>query len=223
MSGKEWTLIVVIAFLGGLAGNSIGSYLPRAGSALAEESPPVPKTIAAEEFRVVAKNGSLRAVLGLEPDGACHLIFYDPQGKVRSEVGVNGAGIAEVALYDQEGKKAKPGEFAYLIVPNGGPRFSLVGEAARLTVATKGLETEATLKVDPDHSPVLSLEGRDKGAALLTMGTDGAPNLTLYDQEGYRRAVLGSSEVQSERAQERRPSSSLVLLDKNERVIWRAP
>jgi hypothetical protein len=100
--------------------------------------------------------------------------------------------------------------------------LSLIGDAANLTIASDRLAGYATLKIEPDNNPVLSLEGEDKGAALLTMLQDGSPSLTLYDPEGYRRAALEIRELRVP-GKEPVPKSTLALYDKNEKVIWSAP
>jgi hypothetical protein len=190
---------------------------------VAQDRPLSQGVVTAEEIRIVDKAGKVRSLMTAAADGASNLAFLDVQGKVRAEIGINAAGVAELALYDQEGKQRKPHGFAYMFVPpNGGPRLSLIGDAANLTLASDRQAGYATLKIEPDNNPVLSLEGEDKGAALLTMLQDGSPSLTLYDPEGYRRAALEIKESKST-GKESMPRSTLTLYDKNEKVIWSAP
>lgn len=206
----------------GLVGGLLSGALLRGESVIAQESSPSVKVLAAEEFRLIGPDGKVRARLVAQADGAEGLMFYDGSGKIRAEMGVNAAGVSELALYDQAGKQRKPEGFAYLFVlPNGGPRLSLVGDAANLTVASPQLVSHATLKVEPDHNPVLSLEGHGKGSALLTMLHDGNPSFVLYDPEGYRRAMLEVSEMGAKGKGP--PRSALMLLDKNEKLLWSAP
>jgi hypothetical protein len=205
----------------GLIGGLVSGVVFKGESVIAQE-PSGSAKVVAEELRIVAKDGAVRAVLGAQADGATSLTFYDGKGKVRAEMGLNAAGVSELALYDQAGKQRKPEGFAYLFVlPNGGPRLSLVGEAANLTVASPRLAGHATLKVEPSHVPVLSLEGDNMGAALLTMLHDGNPSFVLYDPEGHRRAMLEVSEMGAKGKGP--PRSALILLDKNEKLIWLAP
>jgi hypothetical protein len=211
-----------IALIGGWIGGLLSSIMLQGHPVLADQAFPV-TTVSAEEFRVVEKNGTLRTIIGMQPDGTSGATFYDPRGKIRAEIGVNAAGVSELALYDQEGKQRAPKSFAYMFVlPNGGPRLSLIGDAANLTIASDRRAGYATLKIEPDNNPVLSLEGEDKGAALLTMLQDGSPSFTLYDPEGYRRAAL---EIKEHRipGKESMPKSTLTLYDPNEKVIWSAP
>jgi hypothetical protein len=220
MTRNELMCTVLIAVSAGWTGGVLSGPMLRADPVVAQEISPV---VTAEEFRVVGKDGKVRSVIGARSDGSTSTAFYDLHGKIRAEMGVNAAGVAELALYDQEGKQRQPHGFAYMFVlPNGGPRLSLIGDTANLTIASERLAGYATLKIDPDNNPVLSLEGDNKGAALLTMLEDGFPSLTLYDPEGYRRAAL---EVKEHRVpgKEARRKSGLTLYDPNETVIWSTP
>jgi hypothetical protein len=61
--------------------------------------------------------------------------------------------------------------------------------------------------------------------AILGPASDGSPNLSLWDAAGKARAVLGAISVPALKTteQRKRAESSLVLFDKDERVIWVAP
>jgi hypothetical protein len=220
---KETLRVLLVALAAGWIGGVLSPHPFRSDAVIAQESSTQSLVLIAEELRIVGKDGKVRTVIGAQADGASTLSFLDTQGNVRAEMGVNAAGVSELALYDQEGKQRKPQGFAYMFVlPNGGPRLSLIGDAANLTIASDRRAGYATLRIEPDDNPVLSLEGEDKGAALLTMLQDGTPSLTLYDPEGYRRAALEIRDVRSP-GKETDPQSTLTLYDKDEKVIWSAP
>lgn len=65
------------------------------------------------------------------------------------------------------------------------------------------------------------------GKTLAALGTapDGSPNLTLFDQAGKLRAALGHAKLEAigTGATENRAVSSLVLFDKDGKVLWEAP
>jgi hypothetical protein len=223
MTRKELLPVALMALVAGWSGGSVSGLLFSSQFGMAQDPAPSVKVVSTEEIRIIGKDGGVRAVLGAHDDGAASLALSDGKGKVRAEIGINAAGVAELALYDQEGKQRKPHGFIYMFVPpTTGPRLSLIGEAANLTIASDRLAGYATLKIEPDNNPVLSLEGEDKGAALLTMLQDGSPSLTLYDPEGYRRAALEIKEVRTP-GKEPVPKSTLTLYDKNEKIIWSAP
>lgn len=75
-----------------------------------------------------------------------------------------------------------------------------------------------------------SLSGQESAAALhvgnARVATQaGKPSVMLFDEKGATRAVLGQIEVQrvASGATEILPPSSLVLFDKDGKVIWRVP
>ncbi|MFQ5804439.1 MAG: hypothetical protein ACE5JQ_16235 [Candidatus Methylomirabilales bacterium] len=59
----------------------------------------------------------------------------------------------------------------------------------------------------------------------LSVSPNGSPSLSLLDKEAEIRAALGSTSVEMTRtgAVVKRPESSLVLFDKDGKVIWQAP
>ena len=54
---------------------------------------------------------------------------------------------------------------------------------------------------------------------------DGSPSLSLHDKSGRSRAVLGSTDLETTRTGgvEKRPESSLVLFDKEGKVLRSLP
>lgn len=76
--------------------------------------------------------------------------------------------------------------------------------------------------------PTLNLKdknGNGKARASLMLGIDGSPVVLLGDENGKPRAVLGHVDLvgTSEGRVEKRPASSLVLFDKDGKVLWKAP
>lgn len=68
--------------------------------------------------------------------------------------------------------------------------------------------------------------GFDSRSAIeMNLSKDGQPTLHLDDENGLSRAVLGYTTLESTATGivEQRPPSSLVLFDKNGKVIWRVP
>jgi len=156
------------------------------------------RVLEAEEVVVKDKEGGTRARLGTMPDGAPFLQI----------MGKDGQGFAEVAILPGVGTSLRLGDGRSLIsakvAEDGGSELALYG---------KGEKARAAVTVAADGLPTLGFtddEGRVR--AGLSLAPDGSPSLSLYDKDGLR-AVLGSS------AQ----SSSLVLLNREGRVIYQAP
>lgn len=69
------------------------------------------------------------------------------------------------------------------------------------------------------------MDSQIRNRALLGLAQDGNPYLSLLDENGQVRAAFGSVELKNPATglPERRPCSSLVLMDEAGRVIWSAP
>ena len=129
--------------------------------------------------------------------------------------------------------------------------FRLVDEDGRaravLTLGSKGNvsisfydrydESRVELGLSPEGQPILklldqgSLEFLDKNGQIrvkVDVTYDGSPSLRLYDEDGRSRAALGcvsleTADTARTGSVERRAESSLVLSDKQGKVMWSAP
>ena len=150
------------------------------------------------------------------------VLFISGQAKTNKVVEAN-----EFRLLDASGK-----ERATLHVFRGQPELfirSLNGESdVLLGTDTSGpflrmgpLTGKATATLNPDN---LSLEGPVGKLRIALNHEAGGPNLTIEDNEGYS-TVLGRSDfVQAKTGkQEQTPAASLVLFDKDKKVLWAAP
>lgn len=122
------------------------------------------------------------------------LQLIDNQGRVR----------AEIAFREVNGSH-QPGVFLY-------------GE--------DGQERAALTTLPPDGRPSLALSD-NAGKYRLWLGLDksGAPVTAFYDQGQELRAAMGAITLRSQQTgqPERRPISSLTLVDESGRVFWTAP
>jgi hypothetical protein len=75
------------------------------------------------------------------------------------------------------------------------------------------------------EGPSLELLDGSSGSRAALHAWKDAARLELYDSSARFRAVLGSTSLQIPRTGtvEERPESSLILFDKDGKVIWRAP
>lgn len=116
-------------------------------------------------------------------------------------------------FYDGTGKKRAQ----LAVLADGSPSLS---------VSDKDGETRAALMVMPDGSPILALYDEDgQRRATLMVLPDGGPSLSVLDKDGQTRATLGatSTETIATGVVHQRPESSLVLFDKDSKVLWEAP
>jgi hypothetical protein len=98
------------------------------------------------------------------------------------------------------------------------PGFFLYGE--------DGQERAAVTTLPPDGRPSIALSDT-AGNYRLWLGLDksGAPVTALYGQGQELRAAMGAITLRSQQTgqPERRPVSSLTLVDEGGRVVWTAP
>ena len=80
MSKKQYSLIVVLAFVGGLVGGVVSSQLLLGQPALAE-SGIHPGNVRGSSFTMVDDNGKTRAKLQMQPGGPS-LTLFNEKGKV---------------------------------------------------------------------------------------------------------------------------------------------
>ena len=103
MSKKQYSLIVVLAFLGGLVGGVVSSQLLLGQPAHAEKKVKLPQAIEAEEFRVVDKDGRKRAQLMLTDLGSPALILRDENELIRLQMQLVPRGFPVLWFRDANG------------------------------------------------------------------------------------------------------------------------
>ncbi len=185
-----------IVFLVLVAVGAMGQVLPKA----------VPKVVEAERFVLRDARGKMLATLGT--DG---LVLADQNGKFRAALGVGTDGSASL-IFDDQNEKPR---VTLGVLDDGTPHLALLDQNEKPRLA---------LAVGTDGTPHLALFDQNKKPRLaLDVGTSG-PSVVLGDQN-RDRAVLGHTELEGKATGtvEQRPASSLVLFDRDGKVIWRAP
>jgi hypothetical protein len=139
-----------------------------------------------------------------------HLI--DKNGNLRGGLTILDDGTAGLLLANKNTKSA----IKLIVGPNG---------KSGITVYDNNGTGRAMFTVEPDGTPGLRLQSSSKSLAALGFNSDGSPSLNFWDREGKQRAVLGGIVSNAARIDSvgKRPVSSLILLDKDERIIWEAP
>jgi hypothetical protein len=148
----------------------LGQALPSAG-ARGHDSPGArpaltPTVIEAERFVLRDARGAARASLSMAADGEPLLLFLDRDGAARTVLAPS-----HLVLSGEE-----PGTTVKLLVNRGGTPALRLEKEGRLR-AVLGMAGDGTL--------ALGFYGDDgKGRALLDVGADGAPGLTLFTRSG---------------------------------------
>ena len=154
------------------------------------------------------KNGEWRALLTVLPEGTPVLTFVDEAGNSRFGISAEPDGSVGLILFDQDGKIR-----VLLDVDSSDlPGLLLSNEAGKGRVF---------LNVDPDGAAGITV-ANESGDGRVGMGveSDGLPHLGLRDRNGRTRVLLGHT---TDATLGERPVSSLLLFDKDKKVIWSAP
>jgi hypothetical protein len=144
---------------------------------------------------------------------AKQFVLVDARGAVLARFGALHHGALGLGLYDA-GNKSRA---LLAIDPEGASSLSLISRDGKSSLL---------LKADAAGTAGLRLFDRQwKTRASLSTWPDGSPFLQLADRDGRERALLGYSEFVPTSSGEiiRRPESSLILLNGDRTVIWRAP
>lgn len=106
---------------------------------------------------------------------------------------------------------------AFEILPDGTVRYGMVDKQGAVRLS---------LVVDGDGNARLDLrDTQTKPHATVLVNAQGSPSLIMRDKKTESVALLGEATLPISVAgiAEERPAGSLVLLNKEGRIIWRAP
>ncbi len=139
------------------------------------------------------------------------LIFTDKNEKQRVSIRVNSSGTSILSL-DKSGK-----QLANILVDSDGASLVL-----------SDTNTHEAIALAQSRSLGIGLALSDKNRKLragILMDSDGVPNVILNDEHGTLRAVLGGFKTEGTAIGKirTRTESSLILFDKDGKVMWSAP
>jgi hypothetical protein len=175
-------------------------------------------------------NGKPNAALEVW-DGDSRLDLCDAEGKPRVSLDTS-EDKPGLNLYDAAGELR-----ASLTMFEGEPGLDLYDAAGKIRMAVAMLDGEPGLCLHEaaggmraalamvEHGPDLVLyDATGKPRASLAV-FEGDPGLVLYDAAGKTRAALGATSLETIKtgAITKRSESSLVLFDKEGKVLWKAP
>ena len=144
---------------------------------------------------------------------AKQFVLVDARGTVLARFGALQHGSLGLGLYDA-GNKSR---VLLAIDPEGASSLSLISRDGKSSLL---------LKADAAGTAGLRLFDKQwKTRASLATWPDGSPFLQLADRDGRERALLGYTELVPTSTGEiiRRPESSLILMNGDRTVLWRAP
>jgi len=206
MNRKQFLLTLSVAMISGFLGGTFGIWFLMPRSVLAQDSPQT--VIEAQEFRVVDDEGNNRAILGITPESQVGLYLLDSLGNSRTQISTEADGGGNIAIRD------KTGIAAFAVA-------ALEGEKSSVPVMTFIRdEYFATLGASG-----ISFSKSFNAHISISVQKDAGPSLSLKDNLGKIRAVLGTTNLKhpDTGSTEIRAPSSLVLFDEEGSVVWSAP
>jgi hypothetical protein len=202
----------------------------------APRTPRILDTIEAKRFVLKDDNGFERAVLETTPAGTSSLILYGPDGR-RVPVAFLSA------MWDNDHKKGRGYSYADDIRADD---LDVSHEIAAKRFAIKSGDVTRAILEDRGFGPHLEMYGQDGKSITASFGSDmdndgfvlltGKRKMIQIDSSSVQlsefadkgpitRAALGSIELEDTKtgAVTTQPASSLVLFDKEGKVLFRAP
>jgi len=191
----------------------------------------VPDEIRARRFVVVASDGRSLGRLGTSPDGSPELALYDPKGIERAILVLSQGAEPMLHLRNEDNTLGATIRVDHITLETKSAHG--LGTSASMTSDALGSPGIRLSKPDGDATlsfvlggPHLALSHGSKQRAVVGLDLDGSPEIALSDEAGKQRAILGRTsleETPTGMMSMRRPESSLVLFDKDGKVIWQAP
>lgn len=165
------------------------------------------RTIEGERFILRDLAGNRRAELLMEAAGP-GLVVYDPDGNRLGRFGATG-----------------PGQGASLSVqnPNGGGKATLISlpDGPHLIMFDSNGRFRGEMGANV-RGPYLFLNDSNEQLRLALVVESEAPRLQMSDRAGFT-AVVGSDTLVTGGESQRTHASSVMLFDKDRKVLWKAP
>jgi len=200
MSRKQYISLAVLALAAGLAGGIVSSWFLSNQPVFAKEATkeaveisPELRVIMAREINLLGLDRKPRIKLAVDQNGEPGLHYYDEKGRYRAGFSV-GQGTPSLTMRDKSGLRLQIGLMKLISTGDEWPTILLMDK--------KGVER-----------------------AILTLDIEGRPHLALKNAKGDNRVFIGCGDLKYSQTDAigKGPFSSLVLFDKQGKVIWQAP
>ena len=212
MNAKQFRILLLLTVVSGFLGGAASNLLLRGHPAAAQtEGGKVADVVTAKKIVVVDEVGKERASLGLNAVDGASLVLKDGAGKLRACMDLGTDGSPTLTLADAAG------------VPRTFLGFDRDGAPSLMQHAADG--TGTMLGVTRGVAGLWVSGTKLKTRALLAVSADGKPSLTLTDEAGNDRAVVGCAATKDKRtdAKIEYPESTVTLFKANGDVLWQAP
>lgn len=220
MDKKQFCLFLIVALFGGLIGGFLSGKVFTDNMAFAQGDKK-PKIIEANEFRVIDQDGKTHATLGMKIGRwgnrlyeTGHLNIKGHNGEVMiNSVGINAKGKNTSMWIDSSSLRV----YKLDITGNTNLETIRLGNSGSLNLITSESMGPPSLIISDENSGKIRLK--------ISIHETGEPYIELIDSEMNSRAVLGRTELYSNKTSstEIRHESSLVLFNEKGDVLWSAP
>ncbi len=204
-------LTIIAACLVGLC---VDRFTARADAQTAQPKVARYNIVEAKAFLLIDGEGKDRGGMWINPEGGTDLrLLHQQNGKGQISLAVKKNGFVALVL----GEDSKRPRASLGIAENGAVRLDLFSDK-------KQVRAGLWLTPETNDPNLVFLDDKEQVRAHLKLDKDGGPRLTLGDGK-HDRAVLGVTnlEVTKTGATQQTAPSSLVLFDKEGKVIWQAP
>jgi hypothetical protein len=104
MTGKWSVLTIVLALFAGFAGGAVSGHYVMRKQAMTEKEPEQMNVLIGEELQLVGRDGTKRAVFGVQPGGELALVLLNRDGKAQALFGVTSEGVPFLEMLNEEAK-----------------------------------------------------------------------------------------------------------------------
>jgi len=205
MSRGKWAFVIVAVCL----------VVTVAAVAYAAGQVKAAKVLRAERFELVDAEGQTRGVLQVDKEGFAEFRLFSPVGEDRAIIRASND-IATIGLL---GGTVKDGTISLM----SSPQISTINVLANNDSGTRQ-GSSAMFALREGMAGVTVFDKQYKRIGMRTTD-DGNPSLEVSDSNHRVRAALGCTNLETMKTGETRQTaeSSLVLFDKEGKVMWKAP
>jgi hypothetical protein len=136
------------------------------------------KSVVAEKYEVLGRNGTPAAMLYRTDAGQARLVFFGEKGELRLSIGINPDGSPGIVFLGADGKARLYMGFS---PREGTPQLSLFDDQGNQTIS---------LDATKQNGPAISMGRMDKGRITLGLSKEGEPSILLWSKNNEPRLGL---------------------------------
>jgi hypothetical protein len=229
MNRKQFALVILASFIGGILGGVLSSRIFDASVADAKKK--APKVIEANEFRVVDAKGVKKASLGMigngtiaslelvSPDSPDRRVYFNERALCFMNDKIPSVYLNDRGLYFENGQYRTNFNASGFDMD-----FARAERVSGIPLLQVGLIADQA-QPRGEYPGIRFFDRKKDERMLIHLLDSGAPYIALRDSVYKPRAVIGVTTLENSvsGALETRPASSIVLYDEKAFVTWKVP